>query len=102
MLVQEHGAKFGEPVRWLCELAEDDRPLVDCEREQADPSASCAAQKRSADAESLHVILYTAGGSGDYEDTCGCPLRRLGPGGLGWGTTSVPAPVSPRPGDKEE
>ena len=34
VLVEEHRAELGEPVRWVFELAKDDRPLVDRQREQ--------------------------------------------------------------------
>ena len=34
MFVEEHGAKLGEPVGWVFERAQDDRALVDRQREQ--------------------------------------------------------------------
>ena len=36
MLVHQHAAELGEPVRWVVERGEDDRPLVDHEAEQSD------------------------------------------------------------------
>ena len=34
MFVEEHGAKLGEPVGWVFERPQDDRALVDRQREQ--------------------------------------------------------------------
>ena len=36
MLVQQHGAEFGEPVRRVFERSEDDSPFVDRERQERD------------------------------------------------------------------